>query len=144
MFYLPRIFWNTFSSKCGLSISDLIQAADKYKSADKYEKKEAYMDYMVQSIHQLLNDQRRDEKTKNALLRLTMALIPCFGRFEGNYMIILYIMTKLIYIGNAILQINIISGFLGQSFWIFGYNFIVGLTQGEGWTVSNSEYFPSL
>ncbi len=143
MFYLPRIFWNTFSNKCGLNISDLIQAADKYKSADKYEKKEAYMDYMVQSIHQLLNDQRRDIKTKNFLLRYAITLIPCFGRFEGNYIIILYIVTKLIYIVNALIQINIISGFLGQSFWVFGYNFVSGLLQGEGWTVSNSEYFPS-
>lgn len=143
MFYMPRIFWNTFSSKCGLFIGDLVQAATNYKSAGKFEKKHTYMDYMVSSIDQLIDDKRRHQKTKPRLYRLIVACFPCFGRFEGNHVLILYMLMKIIYILNAIAQVYLISGFLGHSFWKFGYNFIIGLLDGQGWTVSNSKYFPS-
>jgi hypothetical protein len=38
---------------------------------------------------------------------------PCFGRFMGNYIVILYLITKLIYLLNTVLQIYLISVLLG-------------------------------
>lgn len=103
------------------------------------------MNYIVKNINQLLDDKRRrDAKDKPTYFRYLVKCVPCMGRFEGNYVIILYLITKVIYILNNIAQIFLISGFLGHSFLEFGQSFIQNLLDGKGWTVTNSDYFPSL
>lgn len=144
MFYVPRIFWGTFSSRCGLNIADLIQAADKYKAVDQFDKRHEFMNYMVKSIDQLIDDQRRMERKTTRLSRLLNIIIPCSSRYNGNYIIMLYLITKIIYIFNTVFQVYLIGGFLGENFMWFGYNFLSSILKGNGWTVSNSEYFPKV
>lgn len=106
------------------------------------------MDYIVKNIDQLIDDKRRHDKkdvpTFSKLTRFLSKTCPCIGRFEGNYIVVLYIVTKMIYIINAILQLTLVGVFLGKSFWWFGFNFISELLQGHGWTVANSKYFPKV
>ena len=68
---------------------------------------------------------------------------PCFGRFLGNYIVVLYLITKMIYVGNTIFQVYLISGLLGKDFWFYGFQFMYFLFQGEGWTSLPNKYFPS-
>lgn len=68
---------------------------------------------------------------------------PCCGRFLGNYIVILYLIVKFIYILNTVLQVYFISGLLGKDFWVFGFSFISALMTGQGWAMANSRYFPS-
>jgi hypothetical protein len=145
MFYLPRIFWRTFSIRAGLNISDLVEAANNYKAADKFEGRKNYMRYLVQNIDQYVDDPRRYENSrqKNPLLRWFLTCIPNAGRFLGNYVVILYFFVKVMYIFNTCLQVFFISGLLGKSFWMFGFDFLYQLFSGHGWTVSSSKYFPS-
>ena len=68
---------------------------------------------------------------------------PCCGRFLGNYIVILYLIVKLVYILNTVFQAFLIGGLLGKDFWTFGINFITSLMSGQGWASDNSKYFPS-
>lgn len=68
---------------------------------------------------------------------------PCFGRFMGNYIVILYLIVKFIYVVNTVFQVYLISGLLGKDFWLYGFHFMYNLFQGHGWTISSSKYFPS-
>ncbi len=142
---MPRIFWRTFSIKAGLNICDLVEAAHNYKSADKFENRKVYMNYLVKNIDQYVDDNRRYEnsRSKNPMVRCLQTSIPGLGRFLGNYVVILYFFVKILYIANTCIQVFIISGLLGKSFWVFGYDFLAKLATGQGWTVSSSKYFPS-
>lgn len=122
-----------------------VEAAQNYKSAENYKNRQQYMTYLVKNIDQYVDDQRRYEtrRNKNKFLRCLLTTVPCFGRFMGNYVVILYFIVKLLYIVNTCAQVFLLSGLLGKSFWCFGYDFIVKLLTGHGWTVSNSKYFPS-
>ena len=145
LFYMPRVFWTSFSGKGGLYLSDLVEAARNYKNGDKFYKKGSYMEYLVLNIDQFVDDQRRwdTERSRYRAVRILGTCIPCFGRYLGNYIIVLYIMSKLMYIVITFLQIYIIGTFLGQSFWLFGYNYLKNLVKGGGFLVINSKYFPS-
>lgn len=108
----------------------------------------AYMNYMVKNIDQLVDDKRRsDTSSKHAVITVLRKIFPCYGRFLGNYLVVLYILTKVIYIANAIIQVHLVGTFLGESFWGFGYNLIKEIVfKGRwvvGWTAPNSKYFPS-
>jgi hypothetical protein len=50
-----------------------------------------------------------------------LVLIPCIGRYLGNYIVILYLLVKLIYITNTIIQVYLISGLLSKNFIILTF-----------------------
>jgi innexin len=103
------------------------------------------MNYLVKSINQYVDDDRRyeNERNINIFKRLLMTIFPCFGRFLGNYIVILYFIVKLIYIVNTLLQVFLISSLLGKNFWYFGVDFFYNLISGQGWITASSNYFPS-
>lgn len=144
-FYIPHVLWKTLINKGGLYIGDLVSAATEYKSPDCKKEKKAYMNYLVKNIDQYVDDLRRHEdlRTQGKLMRLLDCLFPCFGRYLGNYLVITYFFVKVFFIANSLLQIWITGLFLGQSFAIFGYNFVVGMLSGKSMLLPNSEFFPS-
>ena len=103
------------------------------------------MSYLVKNIDQYVDDDRRYDTSRvnNRFARFLMTSIPCFGRFMGNYIVILYFIVKVFYILNTCLQVYIVSLVLGKSFLDFGYEAVENLFYGKGWTMENSKYFPS-
>ena len=101
------------------------------------------MNYLIKNIDQYVDDNRRYEnsRSKNPIARFYLTCVPAMGRFLGNYIVILYFFVKILYIINTCIQVFVISGLLGKSFWVFGYDFMSKLLAGQGWTVS--KYFPS-
>ena len=103
------------------------------------------MNYLVENINRFADDNRRykDMRPNNTISKIFKLVFPCFGRFLGNYIVILYLIVKIIYIMINIAQVFIISFFLGNDFWLFGFNIIVNILKEESWGVSTSKYFPS-
>ena len=96
-------------------------------------------------LQQYVDDNRRYEnsRSKNRIIRMLYTIVPCFGRFLGNYIVILYFVVKFTYIANTFLQIAIVSGLLGKSFWYFGIDTIHTLATQRHWILTSSKYFPS-
>ena len=74
---------------------------------------------------------------KNCLSRTV-----CFmsGRRQGNYLISLYLVTKVLFIINVISQLFVLNSFLGTDYNFYGINVLRELFAGEDWT--QSERFP--
>jgi len=54
-------------------------------------------------------------KLLNYFKKRCMSLImPCIGTYLGNYIVILYLILKFLYITNTILQVFLVSGLLGN------------------------------
>jgi hypothetical protein len=83
------------------------------------------MNYLVKNIDQFVDDNRRhdESRSKSKLIRALGSFSPCFGRFLGNYIVVLYLIVKLIFIFNTVGQVFLIGGLLGESFWLFGILF---------------------
>jgi hypothetical protein len=58
----------------------------------------------------------------------------------GNYLVVLYLFIKILYIFNCIGQLFLISILLGRNYYIYGASIFRDMIQGKGY--ADSEYFP--
>ena len=58
------------------------------------------------------------------------------GRRYGNYLVVLYVFCKLIFIANVIGQLFALNAFLGTDFHLYGIDVMRSLANGEDWTAS--------
>jgi hypothetical protein len=100
------------------------------------------MEYMIGTIDQYVDDPRRQRSNRNKnFIRKQVALICfMFGKFLGNYLVVLYLFVKLLYIANCVGQLFLISILLGRNYYIYGASIFFDFIQGKGY--ADSEYFP--
>jgi hypothetical protein len=100
------------------------------------------IEYMIGTIDQYVDDPRRQHANRNFnFFRRTVALLCiCFGKFLGNYLVILYLFVKILYIFNCLGQLFLISVLLGRNYYIYGASIFHDFIQGKGY--ADSEYFP--
>ena len=141
---MPRILWRSLSRRSGLDMTDLVEAAYNYKSADNFAERDKHVEYMVRNIAQYVDDSRRYDKNRpvNPIIHFFGFLIPCAGRYLGNYLVFLYFIIKIVYILNTILQMMLLSFIFGKSWFEFGLYFVKKIFTGGGWSIE-SKYFPS-
>ena len=80
--------------------------------------------------------------------RFTMSLKNCIsrtfcvmsGRRQGNYLMTLYLVTKVLFIVNVVSQLFVLDRFMGIDYSMYGINVIGELFRGTDW--SQSERFP--
>jgi hypothetical protein len=66
------------------------------------------------------------------LVQRTLAAACCMsGRYLGNYLVVLYMTTKLMYISISIFQIFLLSTMLGSNFAFYGIQVLYRLYRGE-------------
>lgn len=120
----------------------MIEASHDFKNVSKLEKNRRMIEYMIGTIDQYVDDPRRQHANRNLnFIRRTMALTCfCFGKFLGNYLVILYLFIKVLYIVNCLGQLFLISVLLGRNYYIYGASIFRDMIQGKGY--ADSEYFP--
>ena len=135
LFYIPRLSWNAFGLKSGLNLSDLVESSFDYKmpSTDATHR-QICLNYVVDTIDQYCNDHRRQVETRKQmnLWERTVAMGWCLtGKYLGNYLVVLYMTTKLMYISISSFQIFLLSTMLGSSFTFYGFTVLNRLYRGK-------------
>ena len=127
--------WNTFGLKSGVQISDLVESSFDYKLPTTDEMhRQMCLNYVVDTIDDYCNDHRRqvnDRKHLNIFKRNLASMWCLTGRYLGNYLVVLYMTTKLMYISISILQIFLLSVLLGSNFALYGVRVIDRLFRGK-------------
>jgi hypothetical protein len=144
-FYIPHIAWRALSRRSGIDIRDIVEAASNYKSVDKYENRQKYMNYMLTAVDQYVDDPRRRKETRRSLFIKRLLSGVCFisGKFLGNYLMVLYLFTKLAFIANCISQLFVLNLLLGHEFHKFGFELLDKIINGKGWD-TGSRIFPKI
>ena len=108
----------------------------------KLEKNQKMMEYMIGTIDQYVDDPRRQSKNRKMNCVRKAIVLSCFmfGKFLGNYLVILYLFVKILYIANCVGQLFLISTLLGRNYYIYGASIFRDMIQGKGY--ADSEYFP--
>jgi len=127
--------WNAFGLKSGVQISDLVESSFDYKlpTTDAIHR-QMCLNYVVDTIDDYCTDHRRQvnvRKNLNIFQRYLASGWCLTGKFLGNYLVVLYMTTKLMYIGVSLLQIFILSMLLGSNFAMYGVRVIVRLFRGK-------------
>lgn len=114
----------------GISVATLTDAAIECQRKTDPEARTKTLTYMINHMTRFLRE----------LYRLQMMASP-FARlwyiFYGNYLAVMYIFVKLIYIGNVIGQLFLLNEFLGSKYHYYGYEVLLNLINGRSWTTSD-------
>ena len=126
--------WNTFGLKSGIQISDLVESSFDYKlPTTDAAHRQMCLDYVVGAIDEYCNDHRRQvdaRKYLNIFQRKFSSGWCLTGKYLGNYLVVLYMTTKLLYISISLFQIFLLSILLGSNFAFYGIRVIDRLFRG--------------
>ncbi|RNA17323.1 innexin unc-9-like isoform X3 [Brachionus plicatilis] len=163
LFYTPRLVWRALSTKSGLNIANLVQAARSYQSSEKFQDRDKIMLYMIKSLDQYSYTRRKrkggiSKKCDCDLQQLCFTDATCCcagssssnmigsssgnqGAIGGTYLICLYFLIKLFYLSNSLGQLFLLNVLLGhKNFHLYGIEIMQNIMQGRD--ASDSVYFP--
>lgn len=136
LFYMPRMIWKMLNFHTGLNITALIQTAMiTKKDGDKKILKgvEVEAPNIAQHFRAAVDYRREGLDNGSTLSR-------AIGKGWGVYVTILYLVVKLLFIVNVILQFVILNNFLGPQYSWWGYDILKDLANGREW--EQSGHFP--
>jgi hypothetical protein len=123
-FYFPRILWRSMNTRSGIdlqyligknNLKEIVHAIEYYCQANEY------------NIHR-----------KNRFIR---SLFCTSGKRLGNYLHLIELIVKILYLINSLIQLILIHIILGQSGWFYGfdvwYNIFI-----KNSVLTDSPYFP--
>ncbi|CAF0720407.1 unnamed protein product [Adineta steineri] len=126
LFYIPNLIWQSLMTRSGLNLKDIIEAGKSYKSIDRMDKRRKIMNYIIASIDEFIDDPRRGRENRNiSILKRIQAVFCCmYGKFQGNYFMMVYILTKILYVVNSIGQLALFNEMLGIKYYRYGLELI--------------------
>ncbi len=163
LFYIPRLMWRALSTKSGLNIANLVQAARSYQSSEKFHDRDKIMLYMIKSIDQYSYTRRKrkggiSKKCDCDIQQLCFTDASCCccagsssgqmggsggqsGAIGGTYLVVLYFLIKILYLSNSIGQLFLLNILLGhKNFHLYGVEIVQNILAGKD--ASDSIYFP--
>jgi hypothetical protein len=166
LFSLPRIIWQSFNDKIGLSLGNLVDAANKYESLDGDKDRSTGIDHItyiciytnvfvlislvvqyisdsLQRYEEYLNPSKRDKSSFFKRIHHQCRLF-CHAR-TGASLVCFYFVIKFLYIINLIVQIIFLQYFLSYydiNYSQYGLN--VFKTLFSGLSLPESKLFPRI
>ena len=143
MFYLPHFVWKSFNSKSGVDADNILDAAESFSRAEKIEKKERTLTLITNQMDRFLDTKQGEGEWTVSIGHVISKVCCCFcGKRFGNYLTILYILSKLLYIGNVFAQLFMLNSVLKTRYNIFGVEVIKNAMAEQVWM--NSTVFPKV
>ena len=145
MFYSPSIIWHSFSTKTGFDIGTLVKSVNNMEHLNP-EVREKTLRYLAKHMDKALEVQR--EVTPGAFGGVTkffskFCLLCLFGKRQGNYLLAVYLLTKLLFIGNVIGQLFLLNKFLGNKYNLYGFEVLMNLFDSTQSTTNSIEIVES-
>ena len=139
-FWIPSALWHGFNSKAGIDSDDILQAACTMQSTKLADKREARIQLLGTQIDRFL---RNRLPTKDAGC-CGKGGSGCGGRRMSCYLVVLYLLSKVAYLVNAIAQLFVLGGLLNTDYENFGpdYYKIYHPNQTHSGEFINSIVFP--
>lgn len=140
MFYLPNIFWVVLSRSIGLDINGI---AKWLRSMDAFniDQRDSSTKFIAAHVDRAFKYSRNYRKSWCPQLKEKMANAGCFfGKRYGNFLIAIYIITKLLYLGDVLLQLYLMNHFLGTDYLFYGIEVLRDLATSG--VFKESRHFP--
>ena len=122
LFYLPSLVWTSFNSKAGVDSDNILASAETFRKTDKVESKDKLLKCITNQLDRFVG--RSPKMLAGMVLDtespITRQLRCLCGQKFGNYLVILYICTKFLYVANALGQLFIINFVMQTDFSIYG------------------------
>jgi hypothetical protein len=135
---MPVLLWRTLSGRSGVDVDNIIESAEKFETMENAEKRQETIKYMTKQMDRYLKSQKEYKTGCTLSLKhcLSRTCCMCCGRRHGNYLSVLYLFCKILFIANVIGQLFALNAFLGHDFNMYGIDVIRAVANGEDWTQS--------
>lgn len=154
-FFLPSFFWHGLNDRAGVDSDDILSTAHKLSSTKDKQQRDKILQFLSQQFHRFLKarettdenqkhvpidtkdktDQGETKKPKSTIQKL-------FSRRFTGYLLMVFLVSKILYIANVIGQFFILNLLLGAKYGSFGYDLLSGNTHSEKWQDDNANTFP--
>lgn len=104
-FYLPRMLWRSMNTRSGIDLQYLVTKSD--------------VDITVGAIQHYCGSKEEKNFRGNRFLR---SLFCTGGKRLGNYLVIIYVMMKFLYLINSIVQLIVVQIILGHPGHFYGFD----------------------
>lgn len=156
LFFIPHIIWQSLATHLlGENLESILDMAYKANTADDYIKRQKFVESAAYQLFRLScqhyhhynnnnkkNPLRKWSKIQHKFSYYSISSLFIIGKHIGNYISIIYILIKLLYLINLIGQLYIIKTLLGYhgNLYHFGNQLILTLKSKHEWI--ESEFFP--
>jgi hypothetical protein len=143
LFYAPYFLWTALSSRSGLDLSSIVEAGQSFTVTDMTEIRDKTVQYMTKMMDRYLQCHNLPSADHTSNCCRSCLSKTCCGRRRGNYLIILYLIVKLLYLANSVGQLFLMNVFLGMSFHSLGFDVIQGAVDiKKDWPAISAARFP--
>lgn len=140
LFYLPTQIWHGLNSKSGIDADNILQAAHAISRIGEGDAQKRTMKMLSNQMDRFLSN--RVERGHCSLHPKTILSYACCGRRLGNYLIMVFIASKIFYIANIFAQLFVLNKILSIRFDSFGFDLLKNMVSSDDWTESSAVAFP--
>lgn len=144
LFYLPVVIWRSVNSRTGIDLNDIVETAEKFQFAEDSKTKNDVLKFLCKQTHRYLGMAKRPPSKGGFMANcgpktqscFATCFTPCCGSRFGNYISTVYLVVKIIMLGNCIGQLFLLNKFLGFDYNFYGIYVAQAMFNGEDWTES--------
>lgn len=141
LFYLPSLVWHSFNQKAGVDCDSILNSTLRYQSSRTDAGDKKILELVAKQMDRLLLANKEEAPDSNMKIRNFLSKLICACcKTTGKYLILLYLFTKLLYLGNVVAQFFILNSILRHDYSLYGYELVSNALNDRHW--SNSESFP--
>lgn len=121
-FYLPYAIWKNFGSKTGLDLNSIVAAGESFNATETAEVRDKTISYMTSQVDRYVAEaKKRSYKSRTISFK---QLLGCCQCLKGSYLYSLYIVIKILFVVNAVLQFLLVNALFGGDFSSYGWTVI--------------------
>ncbi|CAF1492167.1 unnamed protein product, partial [Didymodactylos carnosus] len=111
-FSFPRIIWQSFNDKIGLSLGKLVDASNKYELLDVTQERGTVVHYISDTLSRYDEYVNPTDDNLKAAHRFYRRIVLCFRARTGSSLVYFYFFIQILYIINLLFQIFFLQYFL--------------------------------
>lgn len=125
LFYAPSIVWHGLNQKAGMDADHILQAAGKLSQCEEDIRTSNKTRLIVYQMDRFLRAPKSARQGWQMRFKRALNVIccQCFGARMGNYLVVLYLFSKLLYIANCVGQLFLLNRILRTDYINFGASF---------------------
>lgn len=144
-FYIPTIFWHGLNSRAGVDADNILAAAHTLSRADKVELQDRTLLLLTNQMDRFLASRTVAARawfqcSAKSLLSATCCRLG--NRRFGNYLVTLFLFSKLCYIVNVVGQLFVLNRVLSTRYSTFGVDMLNAVVSESDWTEDSYVAFP--
>lgn len=138
-FYLPSVLWKSLNVSAGIDADSILSTANSIQKENDASEHEDKLMLIRNQINRFLISRKSMKKTK---FKDVLISRDVSSRRFGCYLVVLYLVTKLLYLVNVIMQFVALNSILSLDFSDYGVQLVKWMLTGQDWTLSPHVAFP--